>query len=228
MTGPTAILADHRSLLREAMVGALPDHGIDVLAGVGDLSALGLQIARLTPMVVVVAASMPDAFDEVVPSLRQRTDRPRVLVLDDSTTHREDGLLRSIEAGADGFVTGRGGLEGLADAIRTLASGGTVVPPDMLGPLLRDLIDQRRRVTAAVERLVDLTPRERETLLLVARGLDHDGIADELVISIETARTHVHRIQRKLGAGSRLELVTMVEEHGLTQHLERIVERAVG
>lgn len=228
MTSPSVVIADHRGLLREALADALRREGIDVLAAAPDCDSALLQLDRTSPGVLVVEPAMPGALDLLVPTVRSRDERPRILVLDRAVAASDAELLRAIEAGADGYTTGRGGIAGLADAVRAIAAGRTVVPPDMLGPLLHGLIEQRRASSAAFERLMQLTPREREILLLVADGLDHDDIAEQLFISAETARTHVHRVLRKLDVGSRLEAVTLVRRHGLADHLERVVERAAG
>lgn len=226
MSSLTLVLVDSRSLIRDAVAAALVDAGLDVVAAVSDRAAALLQVERLRPQVVVVSADTPEAFTRLVPDLRALDQRPKILVLDAATVAEDDALMRAIEAGADGYTTGRAGLSGLADAIRTLATGGAVVPPEMLGPLLRKLVDQRRETAASVERLMQLTPREREIMLMMARGLDHTEIAAQLVISTETARTHVHRVLRKLDVGSRLEALVLVREHGLIDHLERVVLRS--
>lgn len=226
MSGPRIILADHRRLFRTAAADALGDNGVQVLACVDDVSSAMLQVQRLRPDVVAMAHQLPGGRQQLVPELRQLDDRPRILLIDDADgADAGANLLAAIEAGADGYVTGRGGLTGLVDALRQLADGQSVVPPDLLGPLLRQLIERRREAAAAYERLMLLTPREREILALLADGLDQDAIAQTLVISPATARTHIQRVLRKLGVHSRLEAVTLTAQHGLVDRLERAIER---
>jgi DNA-binding NarL/FixJ family response regulator len=90
----------------------------------------------------------------------------------------------------------------------------------MLGPLLSDLLDQRRDHESALIKLGDLSPREREVLALVARGAKTSAIGEALFISPETARTHIQNILTKLGVHSRLEAAAFVIENGLLDHLD--------
>jgi DNA-binding NarL/FixJ family response regulator len=90
----------------------------------------------------------------------------------------------------------------------------------MLGPLLSELMDQRRGHESALLKLGDLSRRERQVLGLVARGTKTAIIAEMLVISPETARTHVQNILTKLGVHSRLEAAAFVIENGLLDHLD--------
>lgn len=227
MTVPRLVLADHRHVLRVGTELALLGAGVDVVAAVGATETCLLQVERLSPDVVLVALGLPGATGSLLPVLRRQDPRPRLLVVDDLAGPAErDRLLDAIEAGADGYVTGRAGTHALTDAVLRLHAGESVVPPDMLGPLLRGLVERRRASSAAVERLMELTPREREILVLIANGKDQDDIARTLVISPETARTHIQRVVRKLGVRSRVEVVTLAAEHGLVERLERVMERA--
>src|SRR5439155_22581289 len=87
------------------------------------------------------------------------------------------------------------------------------------GPLRPDLIDRRGGHEAALMRLSKLSPREREVLALLARGLKTSALTETLVISPETARTHIQNILSKLGLHSRLEAATFVIENGLLETL---------
>jgi two-component system, NarL family, nitrate/nitrite response regulator NarL len=219
------ILADPRRLLREAFAEALSGrHAFVVTATDGDLAVTLLQVERVQPRVVVVAAALRDTLPELCEQLRHLTGSPRALVFDGEGS--DEMLLHAIESGAAGYVTGHGGLTGIAEAIHTIARGETVVPPAMLGTLLRRLIERQREAARAVERLVTLTPREREVLSLLVEGRDPTRIASLLFISPETARTHVQRVLRKLGVHSRLEAITLVATTGLADRLERMVERS--
>jgi DNA-binding NarL/FixJ family response regulator len=89
----------------------------------------------------------------------------------------------------------------------------------MLGPLLTHLIRRHREEEEARRRLRDLTRREREVLALLAEGTDNDAIAQRLVISPETARTHVQNVLHKLGVHSRLEAAAFVLQNGVLREL---------
>src|SRR5439155_13877509 len=93
------------------------------------------------------------------------------------------------------------------------------------GPLRPDLIDRRGGHEGALMKLSKLSPREREVLALLARGLKTSALTEALVISPETARTHIQNILSKLGLHSRLEAATFVIENALLDHLQPPAER---
>ena len=219
------VVAEPRRLLRDTLSDALRSgRGLEVTATDGELSTTLLQAERVGAPVVVVAAVLRPVLPGLCHGLGDLTSPRRVLVYDGEGS--DERLLDAIEAGASGYVTGHGGLAGITEAIHTVARGESVVPPAMLGTLLRRLIERQRQAARAAERLVALTPREREVLSLLVSGRDAAGIAAELVISPETARTHVQRVLRKLGVHSRLEAITLVATTGLADRLERMVERS--
>jgi DNA-binding NarL/FixJ family response regulator len=219
------VLVDPRQLLRDVIVGALElDHDLEVAATADDPSTAALQAARTRPAVVVVAAALLGPLPRLCAELSALEPRPRTLVID----ARPDGeaLLHAIEAGADGYLTADASLAEIADAVRSLVRGESVVPPLMLGPLLRGLITRQREATRASEQLECLTKRERQVLGLLTEGLNDRGIAERLVISPETARTHVQRILRKLDVHSRLDAIALVAATEGTERFERIIERS--
>lgn len=123
-------------------------------------------------------------------------------------------MLVAVEAGARGYATDDQPVADILDAVRVIATGGASVPAHMLGALLGHVV-RRRRVREQNERLLtELTPREREILAGAARGLGKNELATALFISPETARTHLHNVQRKLGVTSRAELVGFAAESG--------------
>jgi DNA-binding NarL/FixJ family response regulator len=129
-------------------------------------------------------------------------------------------LAEGLGCGASGYITKDCSLAEVVDAVRSVARGDMLVPPAMLGPLLADLLERKRDHEEALLRLSRLSARERQVLALVARGKKTAEIADTLVISPETARTHVQNILQKLNVHSRLEAASFVIEHGLVAHLE--------
>jgi len=224
MSDPTTVvLAEQRSLFREAVAESLQyDHGVVVAVCTDDVSSTILQADRVSADVVVIFKSLAQSLPAFCHRLHQLDPPPRILVADSHPD--EEALLDAIEAGADGYSSGASGMQGLADAITAISRGESVVPPTMLGPLLRGLIERQRTAAQAAERLVSLTPREREVLALLVDGLDQRGIADVLVISPDTVRTHLQRLLRKMEVRSRAEAVALVARTGLSDRLERIVE----
>jgi DNA-binding NarL/FixJ family response regulator len=136
-----------------------------------------------------------------------------------SDAEDEQTLISAIEAGADGFITKGCPLSELIDAARAVHRGETLVPPRMLGALLQRLIRRRREQDVAIRRVSRLTPRERQVLALLAEGANNDGIAQSLVISPETARTHVQHVLSKLEMHSRLAVAAFVVSNGILDEL---------
>jgi DNA-binding NarL/FixJ family response regulator len=190
-----------------------------------DIPCTVLQAERVQADVVVVTDGFRGAKSDLCSRLQLLDPPPRTLVLAD----REDegALLEAIEAGVDGYAIGAIGDAHTLDAIRALQRGESVIPPTMLGSLLRGLIERRREATRAADQLVRLTPREREVLALLVEGLDQEGISSALFISPDTTRTHVQRLVRKLGVHSRAEAIALIVTSGLAERLERMVERSV-
>jgi DNA-binding NarL/FixJ family response regulator len=223
MTGARVLVADPRRLVREAIARSLSGRvEVESIAAADDLASAVLQAERLTPDVVVVTERMLGPLPQLSARLRAVDPRPRTLVIDAGAN--VDELLHALEAGADGYLTAESGIDDIVAAVHALARGESVVPPSLLGPLLRALIQRRRQTTLVATRLERLTPREREVLALVTDGLSDADIATRLVISPQTARTHVQRILRKLEVHSRLDAITLVTRLDAGEPLERLLE----
>lgn len=124
-------------------------------------------------------------------------------------------MVELLEAGAFGYVLEEAGFERICEAVAQLLDGHAVVPPAMLGTLLRRIVVRRRVERGDAERLAALTGREREVLELVAQGCDNDAIADRLYISPATARTHLQRVFKKIDVHSRAEAVAFAARCGI-------------
>jgi DNA-binding NarL/FixJ family response regulator len=145
--------------------------------------------------------------------IKERLPETRVLVL---TGEEDQGtLVEAVEAGANGYLTKECPLAELIAAARAVHRGETLIPGRMLGALLARLIRRRREHEAAARMIGHLTRRERQVLALLADGADNDAIAQTLVISPQTARTHIQNILGKLGVHSRLEAAAFVIQTGI-------------
>jgi DNA-binding NarL/FixJ family response regulator len=213
------LIAHEHGVFRDALKIALaaePD--IEVAAAAGD-GIEALEAAQeASPDVAILDASLPN-FDGIRTScaLKERVPACRVLVLAD--VEDQQILTDGLGCGASGYLTKSSPMSAVVDAVRALHRGETLIPPDMLGPLLTDLIGRRREHEKALVKIGDLSRREREVLALVSRGMRTNTIAEELVISPETARTHIQNVLGKLGLHSRLEAAAFVIENGLLDHL---------
>jgi DNA-binding NarL/FixJ family response regulator len=211
-----ALLVDEQSLFRQAMRRALeaePD--FDVVGEAGDgLAAIG-QAEALQPDVIVMGAFLPQCDGLRATSLiKQRMPTCQVLMVsgeDDPIT-----LLHAIEAGAAAFVTKSQPLTDLVAAARAIRRGSSLLPSRLLGPLISGLKQRVHEHDDALGRLRRLSNRELEVLALLTEGCDNEAIAARLVISPETARTHVQNVLTKLRVHSRLEAAAFVARNGLT------------
>ncbi len=127
-------------------------------------------------------------------------------------------LALGVRAGAEGFVViSVAGLSTVVAALKAVAQNDAWVPRSLVGPLFRTLIAHRREDDLVTARFSRLTSREREALRLMVKGLDHQQIASELVVSPHTARTHIQHVLEKLDVHSRYEAVTTALGHGLVE-----------
>ncbi|HZB03881.1 MAG TPA: response regulator transcription factor [Actinomycetota bacterium] len=209
------LLADGHSLFRDALSTALavePD--LTVVGEAKDGLEAVAEAARTEPQVAVLDADLPNGDGvRAARLIRDRLPECRILIL--AAEEDPEVLTSAVEVGASGYLTKASPLTDLVVAIRSVHRGDTLVPARMLGSLLEQLIRRRQEHDEAVRRLSRLTTREREVLTLLARGGDNDSIAQVLVISPQTARTHIQNVLVKLGVHSRLEAAALAIHNGL-------------
>jgi DNA-binding NarL/FixJ family response regulator len=219
------LLADEHSLFSEAVrVGLETTGSLQVVSVVRDGLRAIAEAERTRPDVAIihVRGSSGDGI-RAAAMVKERVPTCMVLVLTDAEDHAM--LVDALEAGADGYLTNECMLSELIDAVRTVHRGEMLVPPRMLGPLVTSLIRHRREQDDAVRQLACLTRREREVLALLAKGVSKDAIAATLVISPQTARTHIQNVITKLGVHSRLEAAMFVTQNGIV--LEQLTNLAL-
>jgi DNA-binding NarL/FixJ family response regulator len=213
------LLADEQSLLREALrvvLEAEPD--LRVVADVRDGLQAVAEADRARPDVALLHASLPSCDGiSAIGLIKERVPNCKVVVFTDEED--QDALTRALEAGANGYLTKESPVDELIEALRAVHRGDTLVPSRMLGRLFDGLLRHRRDQDAAIRLMSDLTRREKEVLALLAEGAGNGAIAEALVISPETARTHIQNVLSKLGVHSRLEAATFVMQNGILDHL---------
>jgi DNA-binding NarL/FixJ family response regulator len=215
----TILLADEQALFREAVRVVLEDEAdLHVVAEARDGIEAVRAAERVRPDLVVIDANLPNCDGVRATTLiKERVPGSRVLLL--GSEGEDQLLIDAVEAGADGYLTKSSALSELIHAARAMHRGETLVPPRMLGPLLTRLVARRRLGDEAHRRSEKLTRREKEVLALLASGADNNSIAQRLVISPQTARTHVQNLLTKLEVHSRLEAVAFALQNGLVDDL---------
>jgi DNA-binding NarL/FixJ family response regulator len=213
------LLVDDQQLVRTGFRMILQDEpGIEVVGEAAD-GRLALEAAaRLRPDVVVMDLRMP-VMDgvEATRRLTEAATPPRVLVL--TTFDADEYVVEALRAGASGFLLKDVTPADFVSALRLVAAGDALLAPSVTRRLLDRFRDRLPAPadTARHERLKELTERELEVLRLLARGLSNREIADELVISEPTVKTHVSRILDKLELRDRAQAVVLAYEIGLVR-----------
>jgi two-component system, NarL family, response regulator LiaR len=209
------LVADDHALFREAVRAALSvEPGLEIVAEARDGRETIAEALRTRPQIALIDATLSN-YDAIRATALIVQELPgcRVIVLSD--TEDEKILVRAVEAGASGFLTKASPLTTLVDAVKRVDAGETLIPSDMLGGLLARLVNRRQLQRNAVRMMVRLTRREKEVLGLLAAGADNQAIGRALVMSPQTARTHIQNILGKLEVHSRLEAAAFVVRNGL-------------
>ncbi|WP_432097542.1 response regulator [Streptomyces sp. bgisy100] len=222
------LLVDDQTLLRSAFRVLVDSEDDMQVVGEASDGAEAVRLVReLTPDVVLMDIRMPGtdgltATREI--SADPALDGVRVVML--TTFEVDEYVVESLRAGASGFL-GKGAEPGeLLSAIRVADAGEALLSPAATKGLIATFLAQgpagdgpggTGRRAADAERLAALTGREREVLVLVAGGLSNDEIAERLVVSPLTVKTHVNRAMAKLRARDRAQLVVIAYESGLVR-----------
>ena len=212
-----ALLADDQDLVRLGLRVLLDNE--DDMAVVGD-AADGLHTVelarRLRPDVVLMDVRMPGI--DGIEATRRIAASPeltatRIIVL--TTFEIDEYVFEALRAGASGFLIKDTKPAELLRAVRLVAGGDALLSPSVTRRVVREFAARPHRALRPHPRLDTLTDREREVVALVGEGLSNEEIADRLVISPATARTHVSRAMTKLAARDRAQLVVFAYQSGL-------------
>lgn len=205
-------IADDHAVVREglkALIDAQP--GMRVVGEAPDGRAACQGVADVQPDVAVIDVSMPGLSGaQATEHLKTSCPGVRVVAL---TVHEDESYLRGLlEAGAAGYVLKRSAAEDLIHAIRTVASGGVYLDPNLAGKLVSIYIDYK--AIGGPTTPVELTDREAEVVRLIALGHSNKEIASRLSLSVKTVETHKARSLEKLDLHSRADLVRYALRHG--------------
>jgi DNA-binding NarL/FixJ family response regulator len=220
MSAIRVLLADDQPLLRggfRVLIETAPDLEVVGEAATGREA---VELARQTRAdVVLMDIRMPDVDGLTATRLiTEDEDLAGVRVLILTTFEIDEYVFRALRHGASGFLGKSAEPADLLDAIRTVNRGDALLSPAATrGLIARFLSYPDHADPPRPERLAALTDREREVLTLVAAGLSNDEIAQRLVVSPATAKTHVNRAMVKLGARDRAQLVVIAFTTGLVR-----------
>jgi DNA-binding NarL/FixJ family response regulator len=211
------LIADDDHLIRAGLVELLSaDPLIDVVGQASTGREALERTRRLDPDVVLMDVRMPD-LDGIAATheLTRAAARSRVLIL--TTFEQDDYIFGALRAGASGFLLKRTRPEELIAAVHTIADGDALLSPSVTRRVIDRMAQQPTPKLADQAKLAELTPREREVLELVARGLSNRAIASKLIVEESTIRTHVKRTLMKLGLRDRVQIVIYAYETGINR-----------
>jgi DNA-binding NarL/FixJ family response regulator len=209
------LVVDDEALLRSAfssLIGAQEDLEVVGQAASGQ-QAVELA-ASLAPDVVVMDVRMP-VMDGIEATRRITGDQSGARVLILTTFDLDQYVFEALRAGASGFALKSRPPEELLSGIRTVAAGEALLAPSVTRRLIAHFSDRTRAAARTPWGLDQLTDREREVLVLVARGLSNAELAATLHVTLPTAKTHVSRLLTKLGARDRTQLAILAYEAGI-------------
>jgi DNA-binding NarL/FixJ family response regulator len=214
----SVVLVDDQAMVREGFGAVLAaQEGIEVVAGAADGEEAVVLTRQHRPDVVLMDIRMPklDGLAATRTLLEVPPDayRPRVLVL--TTFDLDEYVFEALRAGASGFLLKDATAADLVTAVRVIAAGDALLSPSVTRRLIEDYATRAGTPLVRAEALDPLTPREREVLRLVARGLSNAEIAAELVVAEQTVKTHLGRIFTKLDLRDRAQAVVFAYESGL-------------
>jgi DNA-binding NarL/FixJ family response regulator len=212
------VLVDDQDLVRAGFRVILgTEAGIEVVGEASNGDEAVDQVAALHPDVVLMDVQMPDV-DGLEATRRILRNPPesgaasvRVVIL--TTFDREDYLFAALQAGASGFLLKNARPEDLVDAVRVVARGDALLSPEVTRRVIERF--SRRGPVAEPRRPAELTDREYDVLVALARGASNAEIAEQLYLGETTVKTHVSRVLMKLGLRDRTQAVVYAYEHGV-------------
>ena len=212
------LIADDQALIRAGLVAlftAVP--GFEVVGEAADGEQAVAAAARTSPDVILMDIRMP-VLDGIAATRRilaadREGDPPRIVVL--TTFDLPEYVYTALGEGASGFLVKDTPPERIISAVRTIAAGDILVAPHITHRLIETYAQHHRATAVDTSRLAALTARETEVLRLVGNGLTNGQIAQRLVLSEATVKTHVKRVMSKLALSSRAQAVVVAYESGL-------------
>ena len=209
------MLVDDHELVRQGIAAMLTGAGDVQVVAVARTGREALEVARRElPDVVLMDVRMPD-MDGLEATRKLKEERPRTAVVM-LTMHDNPSYLRdAVRAGAAGYLLKDVSKDELVDAIRQVATGGAFIESQMLKGMLSEMKPQGGAAPSPAAK--NLTKREREILAFVAEGMSNREIAEKLVLSPETVKSHVAAILEKLGVSDRTQAAIYAVRNGLVE-----------
>jgi DNA-binding NarL/FixJ family response regulator len=218
MSSVTVLLADDQRLVRESLatlVGLLD--GVELVATASDGEQACALAAEHEPQVVLMDLRMP-RMDGIEATRRLRESNPATRVIALTTYADDESVLGALRAGARGYLTKDSSAEDIRDAILAVAAGDAALDPSVQQTVVAALSAGTTNASSSGDDLPDgLTPREAEVLALIADGLTNTQIAEHLVVSPATVKSHINHLFAKAGIRDRAQAVRYAYSHGIAK-----------
>ena len=214
------IVDDHRVLAAGLAAALAGEPDLDVLGSASKVAEAVRLADAHRPPAALIDYHLPDGTGAEA-AARMRAELPDLAIVMMSGDMSDRAFLESVEAGAAAYLGKTEEIARLAEAVRRTAAGEVMLPPARLAEALRESRAAAARARDAERRLSSLTPREREVLLLLAESLGSREIAEQLSVSLPTARGHVQVVLEKLGVHSREDAVRVAVEAGAIERRGR-------
>jgi NarL family two-component system response regulator LiaR len=217
----TILVVDDHAVVREGLRAFLGlQDGFEIVGEAADGEEALERAEQLDPDVILMDLVMPKRDGvSAMQELKQRAPRSRVIVL--TSFLEDDRLLPALEAGAAGYLLKNSEPAELARAVRAAFAGDAVIDPTVAARVVHALSERPPAAAGATTALEHLTGREREVLVLIARGRSNKRIAFELGISEKTVKTHVGHVLAKLGVTDRTQAAVLAVQEGLVDEDHR-------
>jgi PAS domain S-box-containing protein len=211
------LLVEDHAAVREAIASAFgQERGFEVVGQAESLAEARRLLAYGPVDVAIVDLVLPDGNGgDLIKELREANQQPQALVLSASRDRAQ--IASAVEAGAAGVLDKTTHLDEVVESVRRLRAGETLIPLEEVVELLRFAGSQREEEYEARQAIARLSTREMEVLQLLAQGLDSEGIAEQLHISLRTERNHMASVLKKLGVHSQLQALIFALRYGVVE-----------
>jgi PAS domain S-box-containing protein len=211
------LLVDDHATIRDALSSTFEgEEHFEVVGQAASMAEARGILAQESVDLAVIDLGLPDGYGaELIKELRQNNPQAQALVL--SANLDRANIARAVQLGAAGVLSKTAHLEEVAEAVRRLRAGETLMPLEEVVAMLRFAGSEREQEYEASQAIEKLTPREIEVLQALALGLDSEGIADKLNIALRTERNHMASILKKLEVHSQQQALVFALQHGLVE-----------
>jgi DNA-binding NarL/FixJ family response regulator len=210
------VVVDDQEVVRSGFAALLETQAdLEVVGTAGDGTEAFDLCRKQKPDVALMDVRMPtmDGLEATRRVVAEPDNDTRVLML--TTFDQDEYVYEALAAGASGFLLKDATAEALFEAVRVVARGDALLAPSVTRRLIGEFARLHPATPLQPDRIRELTPRETEVLRLIAEGLSNGDIAERLVVSEETVKTHVSRVLTKLGLRDRAQAVVVAYESGL-------------